>query len=445
MSKPDVGGNYQPDYARIQQGGTTALMHLGVWVIVAFVVAAVSWAAIAKVDTTIVTLGKLETKTQRIALQSIDAGTLSQVNADVGHHVKKGEVLALLDGTVPEADLTSALFNTHSVAARIARLQAELTGEEPERFSVDATQDELERQLFRARVNEFMSMLRSLDEKVERLSGEISAKESEIDVLRKETEILEALSELHERLYTQEKDKFRRDGPRKVEFLRSRAEFLKGRRQIAEAQTSLSGLRSARSVVEADRRHYVASRQKELNADLVASVREHANLVQRQRKVELSNSLVQILSPFDGVVLKVAKKTVGSVVMPGEDLFEILPGDAELEAVIDIDPGEVGRIKVGDPVTMKLDTLPFTKHGTLQGRLRLVSEDAFQESIDGQRRLVFRGWVTIGAEDLKDQPPGFRLLPGMTLEADVKVREQRVLSYLLYPIVRGLSQGLSEP
>jgi HlyD family secretion protein len=42
-------------------------------------------------------------------------------------------------------------------------------------------------------------------------------------------------------------------------------------------------------------------------------------------------------------------------------------------------------------------------------------------------------------------PEGARLIPGMTVSADIKVGSRSVLSYFLNPVTRGLDESMREP
>jgi multidrug resistance efflux pump len=68
--------------------------------------------------------------------------------------------------------------------------------------------------------------------------------------------------------------------------------------------------------------------------------------------------------PAPGVILSIADRSVGSVVTQAEPLFTIVPADVPMEMEVDVLPKDVGLIQVGDLVRIKLDALPFQKHGT---------------------------------------------------------------------------------
>lgn len=44
-----------------------------------------------------------------------------------------------------------------------------------------------------------------------------------------------------------------------------------------------------------------------------------------------------------------------------------------------------------------------------------------------------------------DVGPDFRLLPGMTVSAEILVGKRRVATYILDPVIRGLHETLNEP
>ena len=57
--------------------------------------------------------------------------------------------------------------------------------------------------------------------------------------------------------------------------------------------------------------------------------------------------------------------------------------------------------------------------------------------------------TTTAAVDVKgmgnDVPRSFRLIPGMAVTAEIKAGERTILSYFLYPLLRGLDESIREP
>ena len=53
--------------------------------------------------------------------------------------------------------------------------------------------------------------------------------------------------------------------------------------------------------------------------------------------------------------------------------------------------------------------------------------------------------MEVTAADLRDVPRNFRLIPGMAVTAEIKAGERTILSYFLYPLLRGLDESIREP
>ena len=78
-----------------------------------------------------------------------------------------------------------------------------------------------------------------------------------------------------------------------------------------------------------------------------------------------------------------------------------------------VDAGDVGYIRVGDAVHVKLDTYPFQRHGTLAASVRNVSEDAFRREAGarGSSDAFYLARLALSATVLKNMPENARLLP----------------------------------
>ena len=72
-------------------------------------------------------------------------------------------------------------------------------------------------------------------------------------------------------------------------------------------------------------------------------------------------------APADGVVLELGQRSIGSVAKEAEPLVTLVPRGNKIEAEVDVDSADVARLRVGDPVRVKLDALPFQRHGTIDG------------------------------------------------------------------------------
>jgi hemolysin D len=121
-----------------------------------------------------------------------------------------------------------------------------------------------------------------------------------------------------------------------------------------------------------------------------------------------------------------------------------------LEAEISVSSADIGRVTVDKQVRIKFDAYPFQKYGTATGTVRTISRDTFnapqQEGQSAQASApYFKARVLLSDTRLKALSEPIRLLPGMTVSAEVKVGRRTVISYFLYPLLRGLDDAIKEP
>ena len=146
-------------------------------------------------------------------------------------------------------------------------------------------------------------------------------------------------------------------------------------------------------------------------------------------------------------MLDVAQRSVGAVIKEAEALYTLVALQSPLEGEVMVEGLDVGHVEAGAEVRLKLEAWPFQKHGTLSGKVQTVSHDSFtpDPKKDEQRRPYYRARVNLSSTGLRDVPPSFRLIPGMAVMAEIKSGDRTILSYLLYPLLRGFDESIREP
>ena len=141
-----------------------------------------------------------------------------------------------------------------------------------------------------------------------------------------------------------------------------------------------------------------------------------------------------------------AKLSVGSVLKEGDPLMYLAPLGSPMEAEVRITTRDVGFIRPGDPVTIKLDTFNFIEHGSVEGTLRWISEGAFTADDNGAPTdPYYKARVALNEVKLRDVPKDFRLIPGMTLTGDIHIGTRSILMYMVSGALRGMGEAMREP
>jgi HlyD family secretion protein len=129
-------------------------------------------------------------------------------------------------------------------------------------------------------------------------------------------------------------------------------------------------------------------------------------------------------------------------------MFKLVPLDHTLEVELQISPQDVGFLSIGQSVKVKLDAFPFQRHGSLEGELRSISQDALPRTSATDKtpaaETYYRALVRLKTTELKGVSEDTRLLPGLSLDGQVVVGRRSVLWYFLMPILGTMENALRE-
>jgi HlyD family secretion protein len=155
----------------------------------------------------------------------------------------------------------------------------------------------------------------------------------------------------------------------------------------------------------------------------------------------------EITAPVNGTVLEVADRSIGSVLREAETLMTLVPDDAALYVEAMVQSRDVSYLKLGDTVRVKLETYPFQRFGTLEGKLSEISPDSISQE-QGEKapaRLVYRVQVQLDAKPSDTLTRGIRLKPGLVATAEIKTGDRTIASYVLDPVLKITNESLREP
>ncbi|AWU97986.1 HlyD family type I secretion periplasmic adaptor subunit [Azospirillum ramasamyi] len=451
---PGFALDYLPDGAAIEHAPLPWLARSTLYVLAGLLAALVLWAALAQVDRIVTAGGRLVTTAPLVVAQPLETAVVRGVDVQVGDRVRAGDRLATLDPTFAAADLADLTARLVSVEAQIGRLRAELDGGDysPAADDPDAA---VQAAILERRRAEYRARLASLDEKAGQLDSAIAASRRAQAGLAERLAVVGEVEDIRRQLQE------RQTGSR-LTWLEARVERLRMRDDLTALQDREQASAHELRGIQADRAAFIDEWRRKTAEDLVEQTRQRATLVEQIAKAERRRSLVTLTAPVDAVVLEVAKRSVGSVVREAEPLVTLVPADVPLEVEAEIPSRDIGLVRVGDFVRVKLDAFPFQRHGTLPGEIRTISADAFTHDPQGASQgaggqaanpdgprpsagAVFRTRIRLTDTRLESVPDGTNLSPGMVASAEIRVGTRSVLSYFLYPVIRVLDESIREP
>lgn len=436
--KPDV--DFLPDADEIEMRPLPLYARITVPVLASSLLVAALWASVSEVDQVVVADGRLVNPLPNMVLQPLETSIVQRINVRQGQVVRKGEVLAMLDPTFAQADEDQLRARVKSLDTQIASLSAELGGIAGRGAGSDPD-SQLQQRLASERRANFEAQKRRIEDNVGRLRAALQTNQRDQEVLASRLKSVTEMEAMQEKLVAQQygaRMKLLEARDRRLEVERDQL-MAKNREQ--EIRSELAGLESELSAFSK------GWRQKTLE-DLLAVTRERDSLNEQLSKADRRRQMVSMVAPADAVVLEVAKLSPGSIAREAEPFFTLVPLAAELEAEVQIESLDVGYIRPGHPVHIKLDAFPYQRHGDLPGKVRTISEDAFRRDAQGggpQGAYYLSRIAMQKGATLDNMTPQSRLLPGMTLRAEIVVGKRTVMSYLLWPLRKSVNESIREP
>jgi len=158
-------------------------------------------------------------------------------------------------------------------------------------------------------------------------------------------------------------------------------------------------------------------------------------------KTRQRDRMTQLRAPVDGAVQQLAVHTIGGVVTPAQPLLAIVPSDEALEIEANVLNKDIGFVRPGQAVTVKIESFPYTRYGYLDGVVESVSHDAAQDDTLG---LIFPARIRLTQTHLMIDGVRVTMTPGMSVSAEVKTGTRRVIDYLLSPLQQHQSEAMRE-
>lgn len=125
----------------------------------------------------------------------------------------------------------------------------------------------------------------------------------------------------------------------------------------------------------------------------------------------------------------------------------LVPVEESLLAEVWLSNEDVGFVRPGQPVKLKLAAFQFQKYGMLDARIEQVAADVTDRQEAGAdqgkqgAQLAYRTSVSLDKQILKADGMSYRLASGMQVSAEIKLGERTVLEYLLSPVQRAFHEA----
>ncbi|MBP6850434.1 MAG: HlyD family type I secretion periplasmic adaptor subunit [Rhodoferax sp.] len=445
----DTEAAFLPAALSLQHTPVHPLPRRTAWMLMGLAGCAFAWACASSVDIVAVASGRIIVRDHTKIIQPLERSVVRRVLVRDGDHVLAGQALVELDASTASADkagivqqLKAAQGEGLRTAALLQALSREhgppvlpAAGPGPEPWSPDeqlaaAAQLDAEWEGYTARLTRMAAEIRRRQAEVDTARNMVAKLDTTLPLSRQREDDVRMLAAQGFMASHAGQDRTRE----RIELER---DLVTQRARLQEAQAALQESEDSRAAFQAETRHTLLERQSQARLRLQQAHLEHAKAARRE-------TLGTLTAPVSGTVQQLAIHTAGGVVTEAQPLMVIVPdGAAEphLVAEVLLENKDIGFVFSGQRAEVKLETFPFTRHGTVAATVQLVSADAVQ---DERRGAVFPARLVLDSHsvDVNGQP--VRLAPGMNLQAEIMTGRRRVIEFLLSPLQRTAHESLRE-
>lgn len=408
------------------------------WTIMAMFTIVILLVCFTHTDIVAVASGKIISNGKIKLIQPLKSGVVQEIYVRDGQTVKKGDPLIKIK--FEESENNRLRLEQELLFAKIDTLRYEaLLSNTPLENFVFPT--EIPPALAQKNENLLKTDIQKLNMEIEVIDGQIHQARAEIETLEAEIKkVKNAIPNLQETVDIKAlllKDRL----VSKIQFLDLERQLIEyketlevNQKKWQESNIKVETLKSQKNQIKAQFENETRYKLQEASnkEELLKKELENANWI---------DGLAEIKAPENGVIQELEIYTVGGIVTPAQTLMKLVPENTPLEVEAMLLNKDIGFVKDGQEVSIKVDSFPYTKYGFITGKILNVSGDAIENKDLG---LVYAVRTSMDKDVIVAEERTIRLSPGMTVTAEIKTGRRRIIEYILAPFVRYSSESMRE-
>lgn len=391
------------------------------------------WMFTAKLDSGSVAMGFIVPEGGNKIVSYNEMGVIREILVHEGDQVVKGMPMMVLDMTENQTNIEILTIQKAELEAILARLKAEGDTGSFSKEKLDSAAYAKELEVWSTRQGLLSKDKFLTDERLSQANMETEALKSDeraaSTVLEKTRDELKAVRSLYQERFV------------------DKTHLLSLESKVAELEGKISANRNNQARLQARKNELSGSFlriKKEMlfqNATEYRKASDDLKIVTERialEKMKLARKSVK--SPVDGVVNRLAYKTLGAVVPAGIPIAEIVPSETRLLAEVKVNPDDVRFIHKGTPCYLRFPAYKARYFNPVHGNIIWISADTVQEK-DGNAYYLAR--VAINKKSMEDENVAL-LEPGMRVQAEMRLGTRSVARYLFDPVRMSLIHAFKE-
>lgn len=407
------------------------------YVVGGLVLAFLLWASLTHMKEIARAPGEIIPYTKAKMVQHLEGGSVAEVNVEERQLVEQGQLLLRIDGSQALAELGQTAARLESLQLREERLIAYTERKEPSFPASDKTASQLSSQkdLFTLQLATRQSTLSILERQIDQRKQRIHQLNAALGSANKSLTLSEELADMREDLASRR--------------LITRTALLEAQRGKVTASGDVARLVDELQVAQqelAETQNRYLDTQNQMQRDALNELgvirAELAEVRETIQRLKARVQRLEVRAPSRGYVQDLRVQNIGQIFQPGALMMQIVSDQAVVEAEVRISPRDIGFVRPGQPVNLRISSFDYSRFGVAKGVLKRISASSLMDETNNQP--YFKGVVELSSPHVGNTPGRNLLQPGMRAEAEILTGEKTLLAYLTKPLIDVVSLSFNE-
>lgn len=264
--------------------------------------------------------------------------------------------------------------------------------------------------------------------------AQLEIKKAEIEQSKSEVKFRENHAATSRDLVTRMEKLAKLGGESEIDLVKLKLDLAGSEKDLSVAQRTLQQVNLDRERMETEHRRQRGEQQAEI---------EKLKMRTGDLETDLENThqnLLTVRSPYEGVVISMDQRTVGSFVQQGQVLCQLAPKGSKPRARMTLNEAGLPKLAVAQPIRYFFEAFPYQRYGAVTGKLDWISPSTVTTT-DGSH------FVALGSLDRYEiSPRAGQVLPlrvGMRGQAHIIVGGRTLIEYAFEPI-RQLRESMKQ-
>jgi HlyD family type I secretion membrane fusion protein len=434
---PRARAHYLNQAIQLEESPPVNIINISIMFSAGLLLALVIWAHLTQIKEVTTTLGEVIPADLIYNVQHLEGGIVSEIRVRNGDQVTKGDSLLHFAPPAAMSELELMSVRYASLLLQRERLLALIENRKPDFSNTGKNYSKLAKQqkiIYQAQLNSQEQKIAVIDRQIEQKKSEKQRSLNQSEIMKKEIALLKEQVDIRQGL--NKSGVVARDELLNTQILLTEnlREYRQYKDNYSVAKTALAEARQRRTDIE-----YQFIKDIQLEAGIIIS--ELAEVEQTLIRLDDRANRLNVVAPVSGIVQALSINSINAVVEPGKIILRIVPIDDELIIESRIMPADIGHVHIGQSVDVKVDSYDSSRFGSIDGKVTQISATTY---LDEKNNPYYRAEIMLDQAWVGDNPETMKIIPGMTVQANIETGAKSILAYLLRPISRGFDNAFSE-